>query len=198
MVDESGEWDWCRISPWLPKETLEKIATMLPPWQGTGSYWCQIWRLSVPQCVRVFIWLVFHRRLLTNAERGRRNLVDSDRCSVCNTGTESIEHALRLCPQVRQVWEAMIASDKLSVFDSLPFDTWLLQCFNSIAGIGVDNVIWSTQFAMTCWLIWKAHCTIVFDGAGLYGVGLARYGRILAAEFADTHACRTGGKPHYS
>ncbi|KAK8506503.1 hypothetical protein V6N12_034230 [Hibiscus sabdariffa] len=85
----------------------------------------------------------------------------------------------------------MIALDKLSVFDSLPFNTWLLRCFKNIVGIGVGNDVWNARFAVTCWLIWKTCYANVFGGVGLHGVGLARYGSIVAADFAATHACKS-------
>ncbi|KAL4295874.1 hypothetical protein GQ457_12G003750 [Hibiscus cannabinus] len=176
MVDEAGDWDWCRLSSWLPKDTLERIAAVMPPRLGLGDdrsgwrwednrkfttrsayaalsvepvandslYWRQIWKLPVPQRIRVFVWLVFHRRLLTNDERARRHLTSSDRCSICNNGTETMDHVLRLCPSVRQVWESVIALEKLSLFVSLPFDNWLLQCLNmSMALEKLHRSTWS-------------------------------------------------------
>ncbi|KAK9025200.1 hypothetical protein V6N11_065096 [Hibiscus sabdariffa] len=170
MVDESGGWGWCWLSPWLSNDTSENIVAIMQPRLGLGAD-SPGWRWE-------------------DNQRARRHLTGSDRCSVCDNGTESIEHVLRLCPQARQVWETMITPGKLSVFESLPFDTWLLQCFNNIDGIRVGNDIWNTRFAMICWLIWKTRCATVFGSVGLHGVVLARYNNIVAAEFAATHACR--------
>ncbi|KAK8600434.1 hypothetical protein V6N13_059785 [Hibiscus sabdariffa] len=78
------------------------------------------------------------------------------------------------------------------MFDSLPFDTWLLQCFKHIPGIGVGDDVWHTRFAVICWLIWKTHCATVFGSVGLHGVALARYENLIAAEFTAAHANRTG------
>ncbi|KAK8650323.1 hypothetical protein V6N13_139968 [Hibiscus sabdariffa] len=104
------------------------------------------------------------------------------------------EHVLRLCPQVRQLWSATIAPDKFSLFDSLDFDTWILQCFKHVAGIGVGDDVWPTRFSVICWLVWKKRCATVFGGASLHGVVLARYGNTIAAEFADAHASRATTK----
>ncbi|KAL4325712.1 hypothetical protein GQ457_11G032710 [Hibiscus cannabinus] len=47
-----------------------------------NAHWSNIWRLLVPQRIHIFIWLIFHGRLLTNEERARRHLVASDsRCA---------------------------------------------------------------------------------------------------------------------
>ncbi|KAL4362548.1 hypothetical protein GQ457_04G039580 [Hibiscus cannabinus] len=76
-------------------------------------HWRQIWKMSIPQRIRMFFWLVFHERLLTNTERVRRHLSDYVRCSVCNNGSETIEHALRLCSKARRVWELWVPSGQL-------------------------------------------------------------------------------------
>ncbi|KAK9028138.1 hypothetical protein V6N11_067950 [Hibiscus sabdariffa] len=37
MVDEAGDWDWNRLSQWLPQDVLDKIATVKPPHNGLGA-----------------------------------------------------------------------------------------------------------------------------------------------------------------
>ncbi|KAL4285224.1 hypothetical protein GQ457_16G023470 [Hibiscus cannabinus] len=210
------------IVPCLPRETLEKIATVPPPRIGMGSdslgwrwednrkfttrsaygalcgegeingavYWRQIWKMSVPQRICMFFWLAFHGRLLTNEERVRRHLSVSIRCSICSTGPESIEHALRLCSKARRVWEILIPPSKLSLFDALSFEDWLLQGIRNVASIGTRDDLWSTRFAVTCWLIWKSCCAQILGGVDFNSEGLARHCRGAAVEYAAAHACR--------
>ncbi|KAK8492824.1 hypothetical protein V6N12_032836 [Hibiscus sabdariffa] len=40
--------------------------------------------MKVMQRIKVFMWLAFHDRLLTNAERSMRHLEDSNMCSLCS------------------------------------------------------------------------------------------------------------------
>lgn len=47
----------------------------------------KIWRVVAPERVRVFFWLVIHQVLLTNVERVRRHLSDSEVCQVCRGAT---------------------------------------------------------------------------------------------------------------
>ncbi|KAK8485285.1 hypothetical protein V6N11_038057 [Hibiscus sabdariffa] len=100
MVDNSGRWDWNRLSQWLPNEALERIVAVKPLQNGAGDdnpgwRWeknqncstksaykalendisadrnhvlSKIWKLPIPQRVRVCIWLVAHQRILTNME----------------------------------------------------------------------------------------------------------------------------------
>ncbi|KAL4352807.1 hypothetical protein GQ457_06G016690 [Hibiscus cannabinus] len=66
--------------------------------------WSKFWKLPVPQRIRVFMWLAFHQRLMTNAERVWRHLAMSDACPLCNGASETIEHVLRSCPRARRGW----------------------------------------------------------------------------------------------
>ncbi|KAK9011122.1 hypothetical protein V6N11_043979 [Hibiscus sabdariffa] len=182
MVDEDGGWDWSRLSPWLSKDTLERIVAIPPPRVGLGSDspgWR--WEDNRKFTTRSAYGALSEERLLTNEERVHRHLSDSERYSICNNGTESIEHALRLCSKARQVWESMVPPSKLSLFDSLSFENWLLQCVKNVAGIGVGDDLWNTRFAVTCWLIWKTRCANIFGSVEFNGEGLARYSSVAAA-----------------
>ncbi|KAK8576651.1 hypothetical protein V6N13_032570 [Hibiscus sabdariffa] len=98
-------------------------------------------------------------------------------------GTESIECALQLCSKARRVWEILVPPSKLSLFDSLPFENWLLQSVKNDAGIGVGDDLWNTHFAVTCWLIWKSRCANIFGGVDFNSEGLARHRSVAAVEF---------------
>ncbi|KAK9000673.1 hypothetical protein V6N11_081162 [Hibiscus sabdariffa] len=43
--------------------------------------WAAIWTLSVPQGLRVFLWLVFRQKLMNNIERQRRHLGNNASCT---------------------------------------------------------------------------------------------------------------------
>ncbi|KAK8559080.1 hypothetical protein V6N12_042365 [Hibiscus sabdariffa] len=101
MVDESGQWDWCCISPWLPQEPLEKIAAAKSPRHGLGAD-ISGWRWEDNQNFTTRSAYIALNELLTNEERVRHHLAVSDSCHVCSNGTESMEDALRLCPNARQ------------------------------------------------------------------------------------------------
>ncbi|KAL4347073.1 hypothetical protein GQ457_17G019390 [Hibiscus cannabinus] len=154
------------------------------------AHWRQIWKMPIPQRIRMFFWLVLNERLLTNTERVRRHLSDSAYCSVCNNGSETIEHALRLCSKARRVWELLVPSGQLLLFDSIPFGAWILQGVRTVTGIGVGDELWSTTFAVTCWWIWKFRCSQIFGAVEYSSEGLARHCRAVAAEHAAAFACR--------
>ncbi|KAK8600427.1 hypothetical protein V6N12_050281 [Hibiscus sabdariffa] len=111
-----------------------------------GSHWRQIWRMPVPQRLQVFVWLVFHRRLLTNEERARRHLTTLNRCDICRTESESIEHVRRLETDSLEVTEVIRCVDpnsanSLLLHDILVLLSWewrvqirhISRCGNSVA-----------------------------------------------------------------
>lgn len=66
--------------------------------QDMGRFFQRLWRVKVPERIRVFLWLVVNQATMTNQERYRRHIGDTELCKVCKGGVESILHVLRDCP----------------------------------------------------------------------------------------------------
>ncbi|KAK9029784.1 hypothetical protein V6N11_026886 [Hibiscus sabdariffa] len=77
-------------------------------WPPRQSIWKLIWRLAVPQRVRLFLWLAFQQRLMTNATRYCRNLATSPTCPLCRSMPETVLHTLRDCAEVRHLWSQVL------------------------------------------------------------------------------------------
>ncbi|KAK9029785.1 hypothetical protein V6N11_026887 [Hibiscus sabdariffa] len=123
----------------------------------------EVWSLKVPQRIRTFMWLTLHDRHLTNVERARRHLAVSDRCTLCFSGSEDMNHVLRFCTCARELWNVVIKQEVLTQFYELPYDVWLrcnLQGSGIMAGLSMD---WRMQFSIYCWLLWKRRCSMIFD-----------------------------------
>lgn len=69
--------------------------------------WKVIWKLLVPQRIRMFMWLSYHDRLMTNANRFIRQLSDDPRCYVCGEVEENTIHILRECPVAKILWRKL-------------------------------------------------------------------------------------------
>ncbi|CAA7020915.1 unnamed protein product [Microthlaspi erraticum] len=52
------------------------------PRQNMFDFFQRVWRSAVPERVRFFLWLIGNQSVMTNAERKRRHLCDSDICPV--------------------------------------------------------------------------------------------------------------------
>ncbi|KAK9000224.1 hypothetical protein V6N11_080727 [Hibiscus sabdariffa] len=88
---------------WTPRSIFELKSAYLrlvgSHWPPRQSIWKLIWRLAVPQCVRLFLWLAFQQRLMTNATRHCRNLAASPTCPLCRSMPETVLHTLRDCAE---------------------------------------------------------------------------------------------------
>ncbi|KAK8564185.1 hypothetical protein V6N12_036315 [Hibiscus sabdariffa] len=194
MVNASGAWDWDRLETILPRERLERIASVQPPLSGSGEdkpmwrwkdkrnlttrspyafivhgtelhntgIWKNIWKILVPQRVRVFVWLTFHERILTKVERVRRHITNSELCGICGGGQEDTEYVLRSCVAAKGVWMRTIPPEVQDVLFTLTFHEWL--CMNMFGVSFMSNdVEWSLRFAILCWLLWKRRCRLLLD-----------------------------------
>ncbi|KAL4366577.1 hypothetical protein GQ457_05G020240 [Hibiscus cannabinus] len=77
-------------------------------WSDKSSCWKCIWALTVLQRLRFFLWLSFKERLMTNVERCRRSIGQSQICTCCQTYAETTVHVLRDCQLASEVWSTLI------------------------------------------------------------------------------------------
>lgn len=67
-----------------------------------------VWKWLGPPRIQALLWKVAHGRLLTNDERCRRGMTDSDICPRCNNQPETILHATRDCEVISSIWSKII------------------------------------------------------------------------------------------
>ncbi|KAA3484791.1 Retrovirus-related Pol polyprotein LINE-1 [Gossypium australe] len=108
------------------------------------DYWKIIWKYSGPQRVRVFLWLAFKQRILTNLERVRQRISHSNSCTLCGHDFEDLVHVLRDCPSAKDVWRLVIPDQlKQRLRDS--------------------GTTWSCLFGLIAWHIWKNRNLFIFQ-----------------------------------
>ncbi|KAK8559323.1 hypothetical protein V6N12_042602 [Hibiscus sabdariffa] len=73
-------WHWESNRCFLTKSAYTALSPSMA--SGCDQTWRKIWKLKVMDQVKVLMWLAYHDRLLTNVERCRRHLGDSDVCSL--------------------------------------------------------------------------------------------------------------------
>ncbi|CAN1845759.1 Putative ribonuclease H protein At1g65750 [Linum perenne] len=120
----------------------------------TGK-WKPIWNWQGPNKVRHFLWLMGHNRLLTNSERRRRHLADSDLCPICNDESETMEHCIRSCKSATEVWKDLIPPHLFQDFMTTPFQEWWKD--------NLQNKDRGSKFGLTCWQIWLCRNERIFN-----------------------------------
>ncbi|KAL8143934.1 hypothetical protein V2J09_016966 [Rumex salicifolius] len=128
-----------------------------------GDIFRVLWRIKVPERIRMFLWLGVHGRLMKNAERFRRHLTSDPRCAVCSDGEETLLHLFRDCRKAKCVWNSFGPrwQEDNGEFFSLPTRSWLFSGlrgeFCLVTG-GSNDVI----FAVTLGWVWRSRNKCVF------------------------------------
>ena len=83
--------------------------------------WPVLWKLKIPNKVKVFGWRACHDILPTSYNLSRRRIITEDKCQLCTRETETTTHALWECTIVQDVWAGSIS--KLQKGSSVFSDT---------------------------------------------------------------------------
>ncbi|XP_057442557.1 uncharacterized protein LOC130734228 [Lotus japonicus] len=129
---------------WLQEQKLIQVA---------GERWNWIWKLKIPEKVRIFTWLCLHDALPVNSNRVKCHLATSAACDRCSAPREDIIHSLRECPHSREIW------GRLGVWSWPNF--WNLDLVEWIHFHG--RISHAIRFLAGIWGIWKWRCNMVLD-----------------------------------
>ncbi|KAG7594142.1 Reverse transcriptase zinc-binding domain [Arabidopsis thaliana x Arabidopsis arenosa] len=154
-----------------------------------ARFFDRIWRIMAPERVRLFLWLVGHQVILTNMERVRRRMGESEICQVCRGANESIIHVLRDCPAMAGIWLRLIPRTETGEFFGNTLLEWLFT--NLLAKADPSREHWVTLFAMASWWGWKWRCKDVFGEHGLWRDRIG-FIRKVAAEVVSAHVAERG------
>jgi ribonuclease HI len=116
--------------------------------------WLEVWKLSVSERNRCFMWLVKHDRLLTRKIKARMG-IGHDRCDFCNEIETSL-HVLRDCGLAISVWQHLVPEGlRVNFFDG-DLKQWFLT--NVFCGTVIDgNIRWKDVWATACHSLWYWH-----------------------------------------
>lgn len=122
------------------------------PVTSTGP-WKFVWKLRVPERIRVFIWRCLHKKLPTNALTGQWD-GGSGCCSVCIDQREDILHALRDCPEASLVWRELVPVRRREAFFGSDWRNWFEDNLMAKPRL-LASPYWPEIFAVSCSLIWQ-------------------------------------------
>ena len=124
-----------------------------------------IWKISIPNKVRVFCWLLILKKLNTQDLLQKRQpylSISPSWCVVCKKDCESINHLFLHCPMVYRVWIAVIQKFKVSWV--LPQD--VNQLIEEAFMVGRDKrtkLLWSLVICATLWTVWRERNQRIFE-----------------------------------
>ncbi|KAE8669030.1 hypothetical protein F3Y22_tig00112261pilonHSYRG00208 [Hibiscus syriacus] len=152
-----------------------------------------IWRIPVPQRLRLFLWLVYKEKLLTHLERHKRFITQISFCPYCNDTYESMLHILRDFPRTKALWNQLLNATKATSSDGIN-DVLFKNVEPSLEAVYHRAIIW-VRYYHTCssstntsphtmdFLKWKRHklgwiCLNV-DGTVSASMGFGSVGSLL-------------------
>ena len=72
--------------------------------QNSGLIWQRLWKLHVPNKIKIFRWRACHDILPTKENLAQRRITGDSVCELCQQGSESGIHVLWECGVARDVW----------------------------------------------------------------------------------------------
>ncbi|CAL2248919.1 unnamed protein product [Prunus armeniaca] len=128
----------------------------------SSACWKGLWSMSIMPKLKVFLWLLFQGRILTNEQRVRRHLAVESSCSVCGWHFENIIHTLRDCGRAKEVWLTVLPPSNFHDFFLSDYPSWLQSnLFSKAKWEGRSP--WNIMFVFTCWYVWKWRNKYIFN-----------------------------------
>ena len=120
--------------------------------------WPKLWKLHVPNKIKVFVCRACHNILPTCENLWRSKIVEKDGCVLCSRETETGVHALWECAIAKDVWSgSMIKIQKCSQGQQV-----VLHLFQEL--LGKLSTAEFELFVVQAWIIWNQRNTVVFGG----------------------------------
>jgi len=118
----------------------------------------KIWKLKIPLKIKIFLWFLQKRVILTKDNLARKNWKGSQKCISCN-GNETIQHLFLDYPLSKMLWRIIFFATNLTQPRSIShmFGNWLTNQNKRIR-----NLIW-VGTAACCWAIWRCRNGVIFN-----------------------------------
>ena len=86
--------------------------------RSNGSNWSIIWKLTLPEKIKIFVWKATKNLLPTAENLCKRGIVQEAHCKRCGNRVENILHVLVACKAAKKVWQRSHVADVVHGIDS--------------------------------------------------------------------------------
>ncbi|KAH9724450.1 reverse transcriptase domain-containing protein [Citrus sinensis] len=80
--------------------------------EDCSCYWKAIWRLELPEKIKIFLWRAAQNMLPTVENLWKKKVTASPLCQICRRSVETISHALIECKTAGKIWKKSSLADK--------------------------------------------------------------------------------------
>lgn len=123
-----------------------------------------IWKSETLPRIKTFLWRCMHNSIGVKNCLAKRGIVEEDWCPICQRDPETILHALRDCPWVKEVWIQLGVKEMNQTFWMSNLHEWL-----DINGRVNSSYIqgkppWRTMFNLLCGAFGRAGICMSLKG----------------------------------
>jgi hypothetical protein len=79
----------------------------IPGLAVSNPVWQIIWKLKVPNKVKIFIWRALHGIIPLKAILANRHVGTDGGCPICNNAALDMLHMIFKCPMAKDLWESL-------------------------------------------------------------------------------------------
>lgn len=156
---------------WVPSNkplTVKKVTELLTPYEER-VYWDFIWKLKIPQKIRLFLWKVHSNALPTKDLLASRGILANNEtwCPQCRASIETIWHIFCDCPVAVEVWSKIMCWWVIS--RPFKYNYTLHELWNKFSGSKSKKIkaVWRIVVAATLWALWLNRNGIIFKDLSL-------------------------------
>lgn len=160
--------------------------TCLTPDRGNASdagekkkFWDTLWRLKLPQKVKIFAWRACQEGLPSKQNLIRRRIPTTSQCCFCDTQVEDLRHALLYCPPIKQA-----LASRFSVFQNKDYQGGFMQAAIDIMTKNSTNAL--SDFLLFTWAFWFRRNKMIHEQLNL------PIQQVIATALAMKHVTKTG------
>ncbi|KAH9696776.1 putative reverse transcriptase/RNA-dependent DNA polymerase [Citrus sinensis] len=126
--------------------------------RSNSSKWSIIWKLSLPEKIKIFVWKATKNLLPTAENLCKRGIVQEAHCKRCGNKVENILHVLVTCKAAKKVWQRSPVADAVHKIDSSNLFGELTKLQRSLSNDDFELLL------VLLWIIWYARNKFVFEG----------------------------------
>ena len=119
-----------------------------------------IWKMKVPLKIKIFMWFLYQKVILTKDNLAKRNWNGSKKCCFCDQD-ETIQHLFFTCPFAKMIWRIVHMALNISPPTSINnmFGNWLLGVPRN------EKVQIRVGVCALLWAIWNIRNDYIFNRA---------------------------------
>ena len=119
-----------------------------------------LWKMKVPLKIKIFMWFLYRREILTKDNLAKRNWNGCNKCCFCDQ-EETIHHLFITCPLARMVWRIVHMAFGLQAPNNITslFGNWLKGVSKS------EKIQIRVGVCALLWAVWNVRNDYIFNRA---------------------------------